>query len=80
MTARQRELFSPRLSPEQVKEIRRLGRQALRMAKGEGLRIRYPGFTQRLAATYGVTTRCIQLIIAGKRQTGKKAGRPKTLK
>lgn len=76
MTARQRELFSQKLPPEAVKEIRRLARQARKLARKENRKV-FPGFTRRLAETYGVTQRSIQLIIKGQRRTGKKAGRPK---
>lgn len=76
-TARRDELFSPKLSPEQVREIRRLGRIAKRLAKKEGRKTPYPGFTRNLADRHGVTMRCIQLILKGQRQTGKKGGRPK---
>jgi len=69
--------FAPKISPEAVREIRRLGRRAKKLAKAEGRKGAYPGFTKRLADQYGVTQRCIQLIIKGQRQTGKKNGRPK---
>lgn len=71
-------IFAPKLSPSEAQEIRRLGRQAKRLAKKEGRKTLYPGFTRGLAQKHGVTMRCIQLIMKGQRQTGKKNGRPKT--
>lgn len=76
MTRRQREIFSPKLPAAAVKEIRRLARQARKLAKAEGRKV-FPGFTRRLAQAHGVSQRCIQMIIQGKRQTGKPAGRPR---
>lgn len=68
--------FPAKVSPSAAEEIRRLGRQAKRLAKKEGRKTLYPGFTKNLAEHHGVTMRCIQLIMKGERQTGKKAGRP----
>jgi hypothetical protein len=77
MTAPADLAFQPKLSPSAVQEIRKLARQAKRLAKKEGRKTLYLGFTRSLAERHGVTMRCIQLIIKGQRQTGKKAGRPK---
>lgn len=71
-------IFAPKLSPKDVEEIRRLGRKSQRLQKAEGRKRTFPGFTRELAERFGVTTRCIQLILKGQRQTGKKGGRPKT--
>ena len=66
-----------KITPADAAEIRRLGRQARKLARREGRKGAYPGFTRNLAAKYGVTMRCIQLIMKRQRQTGKKNGRPK---
>ena len=59
----------PKLSEQQVKEIRAHIRMARRLAKKAGRKILPVGMADRLADKYGVSTRMIQHLITGDRWT-----------
>lgn len=60
-------MIQPKLTEDQVREIRKIYRMAHRVRKKKGLKLLRVGLAADLAAKYGVSVRAIQHIQTGDR-------------